>query len=181
MAFYEGTPARERAGKSPVYEPPCNLSQWRRLDADIEGALPIDDSDAGCDDNPPCPVNVKMPWTRQHEGIEILDGDAVTDSGMEVYNLIRESGADLVLMMGVHTNMCVLGRPFGIRRLVEAGVDVALVRDMTDAMYNSQMSPFVSHFRGTELVVEHIERHWCPTITSDQIVGGKPFKFSADN
>jgi hypothetical protein len=26
-------------------------------------------------------------------------------------------------------------------------------------------------------VIEHIERHWCPSITSDQLVGGAAFRF----
>ena len=30
--------------------------------------------------------------------------------------LLLAFGAELVLMMGVHTNMCILARPFGIRR-----------------------------------------------------------------
>jgi len=55
-----------------------------------------------------------------------------------------------------------------------------LMRDMTDTMYNPQRWPFVSHFTGTELVIAHIEKFVCPTITSDQILGGKPFRFSKD-
>jgi type 1 glutamine amidotransferase len=82
--------------------------------------------------------------------------------------------------MGVHTNMCVLGRPFSIRQLVYQGMNVALMRDMTDTMYNSRMAPFVPHAAGTDLVIEHIERHWCPTITSDQLIGGAPFVFAED-
>jgi len=26
-------------------------------------------------------------------------------------------------------------------------------------------------------MIAHIERHWCPTLTSDQLVGGTPFRF----
>ncbi|HZN69076.1 MAG TPA: ThuA domain-containing protein, partial [Tepidisphaeraceae bacterium] len=33
-----------------------------------------------------------------------------------------------------------------------------------------RMRPFVPHARGTDLVVEHVEKHWCPTITSDQVL-----------
>ena len=33
---------------------------------------------------------------------------------------------------GVHTNMCVLGRPFGLRQMARLGKNTALVRDMTD-------------------------------------------------
>tara|TARA_R110002073_G_scaffold46574_1_gene127118 strand:- start:136 stop:966 length:831 start_codon:yes stop_codon:yes gene_type:complete len=48
-------------------------------------------------------------------------------------------------------------------------------------MYNPKMSPFVSHFTGTDLIVEHIEKWVCPTIASDQILGGKPFRFKNDS
>ena len=82
--------------------------------------------------------------------------------------------------MGVHTNMCVLDRPFAIRRMLSLGKNVLLMRDMTDTMYNPKRAPFVSHFRGTELIVEHIEKFVCPTITSDQVIGGKVFRFKGD-
>ena len=37
-----------------------------------------------------------------------------------------------LLWAGVHTNMCVLGRPFGLRQMARLGKNTALVRDMTD-------------------------------------------------
>jgi type 1 glutamine amidotransferase len=76
--------------------------------------------------------------------------------------------------------MCVLGRPFSIRQLVYQGLNVVLVRDLTDTMYNSRMAPFVHHATGTDLVVEHIEKKWCPTITSVDFLGGSEFRFSED-
>ncbi|MFH1921122.1 MAG: hypothetical protein ABIP48_14735 [Planctomycetota bacterium] len=72
--------------------------------------------------------------------------------------------------MGVHTNMCVLGRPFGIRAMARLGRNVVLVRDLTDAMYDPRQPPHVSHARGTELVIEHIEKHWCPSILSEDLI-----------
>lgn len=30
--------------------------------------------------------------------------------------------------------------------------------------------PHVPHERGTELVIEFIEKHWCPTILSDDLL-----------
>ena len=53
--------------------------------------------------------------------------------------------------------MCVLGRPFGIRQMTDLGKNVALMRDMTDTMYNPEKRPMVDHFAGTDLVVEHVE------------------------
>jgi hypothetical protein len=76
--------------------------------------------------------------------------------------------------------MCVLGRPFAIRQLVSQGLHVALIRDLTDTMYNPAQPPHVSHFDGTRLMVEHVEKYWCPTITSNTLLGGAPFHFKAD-
>jgi type 1 glutamine amidotransferase len=82
--------------------------------------------------------------------------------------------------MGVHTNMCVLGRPFGLRQLSRAGKTVALMRDLTDTMYNSAMAPKVSHFTGTDLVIEHVEKYVCPTINSTVFTAAAPFEFTND-
>jgi type 1 glutamine amidotransferase len=55
------------------------------------------------------------------------------------------------------------------------------MRDMTDTMYNPADEPFVNHFTGNDLVFEHIERYWCPTITSGDILGdGMTYRFPGD-
>jgi hypothetical protein len=55
-----------------------------------------------------------------------------------------------------------------------------LVRDLTDTMYNSRMKPLVNHFRGNDLVIEHIEKYWCPSVTSADFTRRPPFRFAAD-
>ncbi|MEO8494596.1 MAG: ThuA domain-containing protein, partial [Planctomycetota bacterium] len=47
-------------------------------------------------------------------------------------------------------------------------------------MYNPARWPYVSHFTGNDLIVSHIEKFVCPTITSDQLIGGEEFRFSND-
>ena len=84
------------------------------------------------------------------------------------------------MLLGVHANMCVLGRPFGLRQMAKNGKNVVLVRDLTDTMYNPKMPPKVSHFEGTRLIVEHVEKYVCPTITSNQLLGGNEFRFKGD-
>jgi nicotinamidase-related amidase len=177
MKFYEGSPGRKLAQTAPPAIAKVPLQGWCRLDPAKEPALPIDDSDGGCDDTPQCDQG--SPWHRQIATIEIQPGDAITDSA-EAYNLMRQHGITNVIIMGVHQNMCVLGRPFSIRQLVYQGQNVVLMRDLTDSMYNSRRKPWVDHFTGNALMTWHIEKYWCPTITSDQIVGGRPFHFAAD-
>ena len=177
MDFYKDSPERLLARQAPAAETKRPLERWCRLDPDREGKLPIDDSDGGCDCSPQC-KNYKA-WSRQIADIKVEPGDAVTDSG-EAFNLMRQRGIENVIVMGVHTNMCVLGRPFSIRQMVYQGQNVVLMRDMTDTMYNSRMAPFVSHPTGTDLVIEHIEKNWCPTISSVDFLGGSEFRFSED-
>jgi type 1 glutamine amidotransferase len=93
---------------------------------------------------------------------------------------MQQRGIDNVIVLGVHLNMCVLGRPFSIRQMVSQGKNVFLMRDMTDTMYNSRARPFVPHAIGTELMLEHVERYWCPTISSVGFLGGNEFRFSED-
>jgi hypothetical protein len=37
-------------------------------------------------------------------------------------------------------------------------------------MYNPKDRPFVAHDRGTELVIEHIEKYWAPTVLSSELI-----------
>lgn len=177
MQFYEDNPGRKLAQSAPRVETRIPLQRWSPRHVEKEPPLPIDDSDEGCDGCPDC--KPRGAWSRQHPAIRIVDGDAITDSA-EAFHLMRQRGITNVIVMGVHANKCVLGRPFAIRQMVAQRQNVLLMRDMTDAMYNHRARPWVSHFRGTELVVEHIEKYWCPSITSADFLGGEPFRFKGD-
>ncbi len=175
MDFYKDTPQRIRCQNAPAVETSVPL-KWNYLDKSCESELPIDDSDNGWEG----PVlEGPAPQTRQHPAIEIFPEDAIGDS-KDVYYLLKQRGIENVILMGVHTNMCILGRPFGIRQLTYLGMNVALMRDMTDSLYNPKMEPKVSHYRGTDLVLEHIEKYWCPTITSTDFLNIPMFRFAGD-
>ncbi len=180
MKAYTDHPARKRAmGAAKAPDTPKFLGRWAaKLDTEKGATWPIDQSDGGCDCKPKCKQG--GPWRSQIATIKIHDNDAVTDSGVHTWNLLKARGIDNVLVMGVHTNMCVIGRPFGLRNLKRAGKNVVLVRDQTDTMYNSRKRPEVNHFRGTGLIVEYIEKYVCPTTTSTDITGGAQFSFKND-
>jgi len=54
------------------------------------------------------------------------------------------------------------------------------MRDMTDTMYNPERPPGVGHFTGTDLMVGHVEKLWCPSFSSTDITGRTPFCFAED-
>jgi nicotinamidase-related amidase len=161
MDFYAQTAARQRMVAMPRVVPPEPLPH-------ADPPLPIDASDGGSDTGERGEYKA---WSRQHPAIEIGDEDGISDDGLEIYSFLRERGIDLVLIMGVHTNMCILNRSFGIKALVKWDVDTALVRDLTDTMYNPALPPYVAHEEGTRLVVEYIEKFWCPSVASEDLMG----------
>lgn len=192
MKPYEGTPARERAKSAPTAaRVPDKIGAWcKQLPTEEQAVYPLDQSDGGEDDDlaehakwakelEAKGLSPRAPWTKQTDALRIdQDKDAVSDSGEEIWNLLDARRIENVILTGVHLNMCVTGRPFGLRQLARNGKHVVLLRDLTDTMYNPARWPFVSHVRGTELFVQHVEKRICPTITSDQILGGAPFEFS---
>ncbi|MEZ6070317.1 MAG: hypothetical protein R3C10_08560 [Pirellulales bacterium] len=194
MAAYQDHPARERARQAPAAAVvPEDIESWcSRIQSEEGVEYPLDQSDGGSDDTPEAQAdwNAKLkamgrktgsPWQAESDLIKIdEDCDFISDRGNEIWNILADRGIDNVILTGVHTNMCVLGRPFGLRQMARAGKNVVLMRDMTDTMYNPQRWPYVSHFAGTDLIVDHIERHVCPTISSDQLIGGEPFRFAGD-
>jgi len=170
MKFYEGTPQRLRMQRAPMAASPFPIATRCGRDAEEERDFPIDDSAGGCDDpvvkteaGPP------WPWTRENSAIDIAGFDGVSDNGQEIYNFCRQEGITNIALMGVHANICILNRSFGARQMTRLGFHVVVVRDLVDAMYDPRTRPFVSHTRGTELVIEHIETKWCPTILSSDL------------
>ena len=160
MDFYKDTPQRRRMILAPKAELPKPLEI-------SDPPLPIDDSDGGCD-TPQKPWY--KAWKRQNAKIDIGPFDGISDNGEEVFRFLRQQGIKYLIVMGVHTNMCVLNRTFAIRQMTRWGIQCILARDLTDTMYNPKMRPFVSHDQGTELVVEHIEKYWCPSLLSGDLV-----------
>jgi nicotinamidase-related amidase/type 1 glutamine amidotransferase len=193
MEPYRDHPARQRAQAAPTAANlPKDIAQWcNRIPEEDQGKYPIDQSDGGEDDDPVEHAqwherlagmgrNPRSPWKAQYDALTIHDQDAISDSGVEIWNLLEERRIRHVILLGVHTNMCVLGRPFGLRQMAKNGKDVVLMRDMTDTMYNPERAPYVTHFVGTDRIVEHIEKFVCPTITSVDLLGGSPFRFRND-
>jgi nicotinamidase-related amidase len=160
MDFYANAPGRLLALDAPKSTLPQPLT--------IEDApLPIDAHDGGCDT--PGDKSHRV-WTRENPILKIAPGDVISDKGTEIYNVLVEHDIDTILYMGVHANMCVLNRSFGVRQMSRWGMHCIIVRDLMDAMYDSASRPYVSHAAGTELVFKFIEQHWAPSTTSKELV-----------
>lgn len=166
LEFYKDNSARQRIQQCDAVEPPPDIEHD---DPDLPFGAPHGGSDTG-------EMESFKAWSRQHPGIDIdEERDGIGDDGREVYSFLASRGVRYLLIMGVHTNMCVIGRTFGIKQMVKWGLDVTLIRDLTDAMYDPATPPYVSHREGTELVIGFIEKFWCPSAVSEDILyyGGR--------
>ena len=176
MEFYSNHPARKEATK---YKDKkfAQFDAWGdKLPEEMNAKWPVDQSDEGCD----CEGKPYRAWKKQHDALTIMDSDLISDSGYEIGSYFKKKGIQNVILMGVHTNMCVIGRPFGLRAMERMGKNVVLMRDMTDLMYNPAMAPYVDHFSGLDLMIEYIETYVCPSIVSSDFTGEKQFRFSGD-
>jgi nicotinamidase-related amidase len=159
MDFYKDAQQRKLMLSVPHVEPPAVLSL-------LDPPLPIDDKRGGCDTKD----QFYKAWTREHPGLRIDAADVISDKGDEIYSFLRQRGISSLLVMGVHANMCILNRSFAIKRMTALGIRCVLVRDLTDAMYNPEDAPYVSHQAGTQLVIDYIEKYWCSTVTSAELL-----------
>jgi nicotinamidase-related amidase len=173
MKFYQDTPQRKRAQEAPRAKAPVPL-KWNNEDPKREPPLPVS---PGCACDTPLPCNTGRRWTKQHDAIAIAAEDAISDNGQEIYNLLQARRIENVILVGVHTNICVMGRPFGIRQMVYLGKNVVLCRDLTDSYHRDPGR----HFQGLEKVIEHVERYWCATISSTSLTGKPAFRFAEDH
>ncbi len=159
-AGYSDHPARRNALAAPYHPLPP-------LREHVDPPLPIDDSDGGSDTGE---TVERIAWSCQHPGINIDAEDILSEDLQEIHNALQHHSVQHLFYVGVHLNMCVLNRPFGLKRMTRLGYEVVLVRDATDTMYNPYMRPYVSHAEGTQLMIRFVEQFWCPTIDSSDLI-----------
>lgn len=175
LEFYENHPARL---KITGYDGAAYVKYTdgvKKLPSEAGATWPIDPNDEGCADPEAYPHKV---WSRINELVTVKDEDVISADGAQLGAYFNDHGIKNVIMMGVHTNMCVMHRTYGLRTMKRLGMNVVLMRDMTDLMYNPQKWPYVSHWKGLDLMIEYIEKYVCPTVLSSDFTGRPPFVFS---
>ena len=79
-----------------------------------------------------CAVNYG--WDGMHPGLRIGPDDLMPDTQAEV-GAIRQKWHRLTPpgYVGFHTQVCLLGKPMGLKAMKSAGLKCVLARDLTDA------------------------------------------------
>ena len=109
-----------------------------------------------------CGVNYG--WDGMHPDLIIGPNDWMPDTQAEVYALCQKYGLTHLIYVGFHTQVCLLGKPMGLRAMKSAGLKCMLARDMTDAHPGYDPARNFTPDLNTEQVVAHFEKHLAPTI-----------------
>jgi hypothetical protein len=110
-----------------------------------------------------CAVNYG--WDGMHPGLYIGAADLMPDTQAEVYAICKKRNLTHLIYVGFHTQVCLLGKPMGLKAMKSAGLRCVLARDMTDAHPGYDPARDFTPDRNTTEVVEHFEKHLAPTIS----------------
>ena len=109
-----------------------------------------------------CQVNYG--WDGMHPDLIIGEKDLIPNDPELFYAICQQRGITHLLYLGVHTQVCLLGKSVGVRRMLQAGMRCMLARDLTDAhgLYDPVKGITPDDF--TTNVVAHFERYLMPTL-----------------
>ena len=150
---YVGWPQREKIFAMPRFEVPPLLK--------VECPKPQDPGGCACG-RERCVVNYG--WDGMHPDLKIDANDLMPDTLEDVYSLCRQRGLTHLIYCGVHTQVCLLGKPMGLRNLKAAGLSCILARDLTDAHPGYDPARDFTPDLNTSQVVEHFERYLAPSV-----------------
>jgi len=150
---YAGWPQREAVIAMPKHPVPS----LKKIDC----PAPPDGGGCACGKER-CVVNYG--WDAMHPGLRIDAKDLMPDTLEEVWTLCKDRKLTHLIYIGVHTQVCLLGKPMGLRNLKAAGMQCILARDITDAHPGYNPATGFTPDGHTAEVVVHFERHLAPTV-----------------
>lgn len=125
--------------------------------------IPFDDSDGGINERN---TEFQRGEVDMNPAIECMDVDAITDNSKELLNYLHYHKCQLLLVVGVHTNMCVLDRPYGMKNLARYGFPMAIVRDLADPMVKPDGILVKDRDDALQKIIHYIEQYFAPSVDS---------------
>ncbi|MDR1981699.1 MAG: NPCBM/NEW2 domain-containing protein [Tannerellaceae bacterium] len=131
-----------------------------------EGSIDVTFTAPGghCLCGPGFPCHVNYGWDGMNPDLVIGDDDLMSSSTDEIYTLLTERGITGIIYMGVHTNICVFGKPGALSDMWKAGFDCMLARDLNDAFTTYDPGKGYTPDMGTTETDENLQKAGIPTI-----------------
>ena len=81
-----------------------------------------------------------------------------------LYTLAKQRGITHLVYMGVHTQVCLLGKDIGLRNMKALGFECILARDLTDSHPDYDPQRDIDPDDLTARTVAHFEKYLCSTV-----------------
>lgn len=109
-----------------------------------------------------CRVNYG--WDSMNPRLRIEPPDLMPNDPRELYTVCKQRGITHLVYMGVHSQVCVLGKSVGLKAMLQAGLNCYLARDLTDAHGKYDPKEGITPDGFTRDVVAHFEQYLCSTV-----------------
>ena len=103
----------------------------------------------------------------QHPDLKMTGDDYIALTQQEAYNVLKHRGITHIIYTGFATNMCMWGKPTGMKFMRQFGFRCMASRDLTEAITRYAEESF-NPTQGTLEVIELIERELAPTLSMEQ-------------
>jgi nicotinamidase-related amidase len=103
-------------------------------------------------------------WDGMNPDLTIGENDLFSSSTDEIYSLLAARGITDIIYMGVHTNMCVFGKPGALSKMWKAGFRCFLARDLNDAFTHYDPVAGYTPDSGTAEINENLQKGGVPCI-----------------
>jgi hypothetical protein len=153
-SMYAGVPQRERALAVPYVAVP----RVRACDCPFTVAS----GPCHCGPGHPCLPNYG------HDGmpadIDLAESDFIVSGTQELYSICQQQGLTHLIYTGGAINMCLTGKPEGLKAMHEAGLECLVARDLAEAW--TQYDPARGHTPdvGNAAAIVDLERAGIPTV-----------------
>ncbi len=151
---YVGTRPRERALAVTYLDVPKTRDLTCRFTAAVGPCM--------CGPGIPCVVNYG--WDGIHPGLVIAEHDYIASGLSEIYSLCKQHGLTHLIYTGLHTNMCLFGKPPALRNMHAAGFTCYVARDLNDAFTHYDATAGFTPDDGTAQIDDDLERAGVPTL-----------------
>ena len=151
---YVGTPQRERALGVPYQPVPQKRDLSCRFTCGVGACL--------CGPGLPCRVNYG--WDGIHPGLVLGKDDFIVSGLTEMYSVCKRRGLTHLIYTGLHTNMCLFGKPPALRNLYAAGLECCVARDLNDAFTHYDPAGGFTPCHGTAHIDRDLERAGIGTV-----------------
>lgn len=103
----------------------------------------------------------------QHPDLRMTEDDYIALTKQEAYNVFKERGITHIIYTGFAANMCLWGKPTGMKYMRQFGFRCMVARDLTEAITSYAEESF-NPTQGTLEVIELIERELAPSISMEE-------------